>query len=323
MRKISRFFSLVLFTLLVVLPSHAENLNLTGYADESGAISIQHEGATIDPYFVLQALLLAQEYGFDTTQYSGKWATWLLSRQKPDATFDRYCKNGPVWAPCKNADADDSVLALWLKFCDSLPTQIRMSLPMQKSRQLALASLTKLVDPARGIYLVSPVYQHGLFMDNLEVWSYSAAHAAAENSAHSNFARSIYKVFWDQANQRFLVSTQPEQKAEPQKFYPDAVAQIFPLLSKYPFIPGGRATHYHKWMQLHRNDWLIQVRSDFAWGLVAMVALKQGDVVSAGCWLKNALPHRHSAHWTVTDEVVLQILQSKKITVIENKELCK
>ena len=323
MTKSSKFITAALFALCASVPSRAANLDLTGYAHETGAISIQHEGATIDPYFILQALLLAQEWGFDTTQYAGKWAAWLLARQKPDATFDRYCKNGPVWAPCKTADADDSVLALWLKFSDALPASLRTSPAMQKSRQQALAALTKLVDPLRGIYLVSPVYQHGLFMDNLEVWSYLPAHAGAESARHPNFARSIHKTFWDAEHQRFLVSTQPEQRSTLHGFYPDAVAQIFPLLGKYPFIPGGHAPHYQKWMQLHRSDWLMQVRSDFAWGLVAVVALKQGDVVSAGCWLKHAQPHRHSAHWTVTDEVVLQILQSRKISITENTELCK
>jgi hypothetical protein len=323
MIKIGRYLAIALVTLLTTFPTRAAPLDLTGYTTESGAITIQHDGTTIDAYFVLQALLLADEYGLDIAAYSSKWAAWLLTRQKPDATFDRYCKNGPVWTPCKTADADDSVLALWLKFSDALPAQFRVSPAIQKSRQLALAALTKLVDSARGIYLVSPVYQHGLFMDNLEVWSYRPAHTAAESSAHPNFARSIHKTFWDEEHQRFLVSTQPEQKSVSHGFYPDAVAQIFPLLLKYPFITGGGPKHYQQWIQLHRSEWLTQVRSDFAWGLVAIVALKQGDMVSAGCWLKSAPPHRHSAHWTVTDEVVLQILQSKKVSVIDNPELCK
>ena len=40
-------------------------LNLTGYAGADGAISVQHQGGTVDPYFALQALLLAREYGLD------------------------------------------------------------------------------------------------------------------------------------------------------------------------------------------------------------------------------------------------------------------
>ena len=33
-------------------------LDLSGYADAAGAISVQHQGGTVDPYFALQALLL-------------------------------------------------------------------------------------------------------------------------------------------------------------------------------------------------------------------------------------------------------------------------
>ena len=303
-------------------PAGSVALDLSGYADESGAIAIQHAGATIDPYFVLQALLLAQEHGLDTTPYAAKWANWLMARQKPDATFDRFCKNGPAWAPCKTADADDSVLALWLKFLETQPASYQRSPAAQKSQQAAKAALAKLVDPSRGVYLVSPVYQHGLFMDNLEVWSYQPAHAAAQNASRPSFARSIHKVFWDEAQQRFLVSTQPEQKATEHAFYPDAVAQIFPLLVKYPTLAGGEKKYYRQWMQQHRADWLKQVNGDFAWGLIAVVAMQQGDRVSAGCWLKTAWPFRHSSHWTVTDEVASQILAAKGVTATPNQESC-
>jgi hypothetical protein len=100
------------------------------------------------------------------------------------------------------------------------------------------------------------------------------------------------------------------------------VAQIFPLLVRFPLIPGGAPAHYRRWMAEHRNEWLAQVKDDFAWGLVAVVALQQGDVPSARCWLRTALPHRHGAHWTVTDEVAAQILQSKAITAAVDTTNC-
>ena len=297
-------------------------LNLDGYADASGAIAIQHQGNTLDPYFVLQALLLAHEHGLDIRPYARPWADWLIARQKPDATFDRFCHTGGVWAPCKIADADDSLLALWLKFLNILPAEKNTPLQWENSRRVSKAALAKLFDPTRGIYLVSPVYQHGLFMDNLEVWSYKPANNQGQAVSEPDLRRAIQKVFWDVEHQRFLVSTQAEQRNTQHAFYPDAVAQIFPLLMKYPYLPGGNKKYYQHWMKEHRSAWLKQVEDDFAWGLIAIVALQQNDLESARCWLQKTLAYRRTWHWTLTDEVVLQILQNKGLTPIDKSHPC-
>lgn len=302
--------------------SKAAVLDLTGYADASGAITIQHQGGTIDPYFTLQALLLAQEHGLDTSAVALPWAKWLLARQKPDATFDRFCRAGPVWLACKTADADDSLLALWLKFIETLPAETQREPTMVKSHAAASAALARLVSPPTGIYLVSPVYQHGLFMDNLEVWGYKPSHAAAQNKNRPSFGASIQQVFWDPELKRYHVSTQPEQKDTVHSFYPDAVAEIFPHTVNFPLIPGGAKAHYQRWIVEHRAEWLQQVDGDFAWGLIASVSLNQGDLVSVRCWHQKTLPARHSSHWTVTDEVVHQVLLAKGIATTTVEKNC-
>lgn len=305
-------------------PSRAQAavLDLEGYSDASGAISVQHKGDTVDPYFALQALLLAHSHGLDISKPAKAWGAWLVQRQKPDATFDRFCRNGPVWAACKTADADDSQLGLWMAFMDTMPALQRSQPAWVRSRTATSAALSKLVDPGKGIYLVSPVYQHGLLMDNLELWEYAFTHRAAQSARHPSFTKTLASVFWDEQRKRFLVSTQPGQRDTAHAFYPDAVAQIFPLLVRFPLIPGGAKAHYRSWMEEHRNEWLAQVKNDFAWGLVAIVALQQNDIPSARCWLQSALPHRHSAHWTVTDEVAAQILQARAITPAAETTAC-
>jgi hypothetical protein len=309
-------------TLSVTAATAAVPLNLDGFADASGAIAIQHKGGTIDPYFTLQALLIAHENGLDVSAYGAKWINWLLPLQKPDATFDRFCRQGTEWAPCKTADADDSLLALWLKFMETMPAELKRNPAWKKSQLAAKETLARLVDPRWHVYLVSPVYQHGLFMDNLEVWSYAPARAAAEGAKLPSLSQSIQNVFWDAEGKRYLVSTQPGQKTTNHAFYPDAVAQIFPLLVNFPHIPGGQRAWYRKWIKEHRGEWLEQVKTDFAWGLVALVAWKQGDTASARCWLRATLPARHTFHWTVTDEVVLQVLSANRVSAAGPKDDC-
>lgn len=304
---------LSLSTLACAAPGQTATLDLTGYTDGSGAITIQHKGGTVDPYFTLQALLLAQELGLDTRAVALPWARWLLARQKPDATFDRFCRTGTTWLACKTADADDSLLALWLKFIETLPAEVQREPAMVKSHAAASAALKRLVSPPTGVYLVSPVYMHGLFMDNLEVWTYAPAHAATQNKNRPSFGASIQHVFWDPEQKRYHVSTQPEQKTTEHKFYPDAVAQIFPHTVDFPHIPGGAKAHYQRWIKDHRAEWLKQVEGDFAWGLIASVSLRQGDLVSVRCWHQKTLPARHTSHWTATDEVVHQALLARGI----------
>lgn len=295
--------------------AHSIPLDLSGYADGSGAVSIQFHGDTVDPYFALQALLLARRNGLDISAYSAKWADWLVARQKPDATFDRFCRTGPVWSPCKTADADDSLLALWLEFLRTMPAGSLKSHPAWlHSEKVSQLALSRLLDPKRGIYLVSPVYQYGLFMDNLEVWAGEHAGTPAEDSARSRLAESIDGRFWDAGTGRYLVSTQSGQKLVKPAFYPDAVAQIYPLLEGFPILRGSAHAWYTHWIEEYRSTWLKQAHSDFAWGLVALVAWKQDDPDSARCWLRATLPYRHTVHWTVTDEVVLQILNEHHVT---------
>ncbi len=296
---------------LAVLPAAATALDLTGYVDPDGAITVQRGGDTVDPYFALQALLLAHQQGLDISPHARRWAHWLAARQKPDATFDRFCRRGPVWGPCKTADADDALLALWIGFLDVAPG-LGTDPAWKASRAAASASLARLLEPRRQVYLVSPVYQHGLLIDNLEIWSTAGAR-------EPRLARGIQERFWDADAARYLVSTQPEQASARRAFYPDAVAQVFPLLVRFPRLPGGRGAYYAAWMQANRADWLRQVQDDFAWGLIAIVAWQERDAASASCWMREVAPYRHGVHWTVTDEVAYQILAAHEITPGEER----
>ena len=298
--------------LLGAAPLRAAPLDLGGYAEADGAITVQRAGGTVDPYFALQALLVAREEGLDSRAYALRWAEWLVRRQKLDGTFDRFCRAGPVWVNCKGADADDALLAMWLKFLDGLPAELESPPAWQASRAAADAALARLFDPQQRIFLVSPVFQHGLFMDNLEVWS-SPGGRGHEGRGGPPLARAIHAAFWDDAQQRFLVSTQPEQRSTAPRFYPDAVAQLYPLVVGFPEVPGGAKDWYKAWMRQHRREWLAQVQHDFAWGLVALVAAREGDPESAGCWLRATRNFRHGPHWTVTDEVIVQALQQRAV----------
>ena len=291
-------------------------LDLSGYSDADGAITVLYHGDSSDPYFAMQALLLAHENGMDISLPANKFADWLVSRQKPDGTFDRFCRSdGANWASCKTADADDSLLAIWMKLLETMPAQMKANFVLAKSHAISKKALDHLFQPSRGIYMVSPVYMHGLFMDNLEVWSQKSYLARPGHQADADkLARAIQSTFWEPVDKRFLVSTQLEQRAAKPAFYPDRVAQIFPLLMAFPLLPEDPATYYRNWMHLYRAEWLIQGKTDYPWGLLAVLALQQKDKASVACWLRESRSLRHSSRWAVTDETAYQIVVGRGAT---------
>lgn len=298
-------------------------LDLEGYIDSSGAITVLKGGNSVDPYFAMQALLLAHDNGVDISVPAAKFVNWLVDHQKPDGTFDRFCRSADAkWAACKTADADDSLLALWMRLLQTMPGQLNQSPTWTKSLSISKASLDHLFQPSRGVYMVSPLVLHGLFMDNLEVWSLKAHSAQPKNGEEAGkLAKAIQETFWDRTNKRFLVSTQLEQRSQLAAFYPDEIAQIFPLLVGFP-LDFANAHYYRDWMKRHRAIWLKQGEKDYPWGLIAVLALRQNDKSSARCWLRQATPLRHSSRWAITDEASLQILVHKGLTSAPKEENC-
>ncbi len=276
----------------------AKTLDLSGYTDASGAITVQHQGDTVDPYFALQALWLAHSQGMDTSAHALPFARWLAGQYSAAGHLGRYCKTAERWTWCKAPDADDASLALWLLLLRHLPEADRQHLNASAVEARAWQDLQQLQDTRLGIYKVSPHVTHGLFMDNLEVWS---------TLPGSRLAHNIRTVFWDSDRGLFRVSTQPEHPHPGHTFYPDATVQIYPLLVGYP-MPDGAEPHYQRWMTQHRGLWLQQIGREFPWGLIAIVAWQQGDTQTVRCWQQQALSFRHSFFWTVTDEVVAQLL---------------
>ena len=317
----------VLVTLMVysVFAKSATELELSGYTDEDGVITVLHRGDSADPYFAMQALLLAHENGIDISEPAEKFANWLVQHQKPDGTFDRFCRNDDKkWVSCKAADADDSLLAIWVKLLETMPERLKKDPVWMNSYVTSKTSLDRLFQPSRGVYMVSPLILHGLFMDNLEVWSLKVhLKEPAKTAEATKLAQAIHDTFWDPVNKRFLVSTQLEQRAQKPAFYPDYVAQVFPLLVDFPLLPKESKPYYRNWMSAHRAQWLSQGKADYPWGVLAVLALRQNDKSSARCWLREAGPLRHSSRWAITDEASWQILVSKGLTAAASQDNCK
>ncbi|WP_296228085.1 hypothetical protein [Ralstonia sp. UBA689] len=299
--------------------TRAVELSLQGYQRPDGAITTYLSGDSVDPYFATKALLVAQDAGLDTTAAAHRWIHWLLPQQLADGRFERYCLKGERFLPCRPADADDALLATWMELLARSSPPEGMPADWKRSFGQARRHLDTLRDKRLGVYRISADLPVALLMDNVEISSaYKAVSeylrrrhdeegAVAWKRRAEQLDRDILKVFWQPAR-GFVASTQARNENE---FYPDTVAQIFPILAGIQPPNRTLETGYQAWMQQHRFVWLQMSETDFPWGLVALVADRMGDQDAITCWRARSVQFRHGAHWNVLEETLYLAFEAR------------
>ncbi len=313
--------------LLFALPvwSNATALKLSDYQLDDGAIVLKRDEPFVDPYFSTKALLIAAQHGLQVNEVARKWVNWLLPRQLADGRFMRFCKQTMAsrdWAACHEADADDAMMAMWLALIaetmqDPLPKNILESI------ERSLKQLEKLRVADSGVYLVSETNKVALLMDNVEIYEGyralsrhfqkrgDAARAKRYAARASALAAAIERVFWSPAQQRYRITTQTREAND---FYPDRLAQLYPLLGDLPDVRNNRAAVYRDWLQANRGNWLALSADEFPWGLVAIAALRMGDLNTAANWNAIAGSLRGSQRWNVLEEAIYEVVDACSVT---------
>jgi hypothetical protein len=304
--------------LMANLLCHATSLDLAGYQNEHGAITVAYRGEFIDPYFATRALLAAHHAGLDIEQPARAWITWLLPRQEANGLFTRFCSHHiGSWQSCADADADDALLATWIEILYVMAPCTGLTPEWQRSANLASWQLDLLLDKKSGIYQISEKNQVGLLMDNVEIYAalrtigkkQKCMHMRTESrrniEASEHLRLAINVTFHPSRNSSFRVSTQP---AEAANFYPEKVAQIFPLMYGMSSRRSAQLA-FHDWMQAYGTEWLKQESDVYPWGLIALAAQALGDDKTSDCWSSRALKLRHSERWNVLEEASFQSIR--------------
>ena len=298
--------------------AQAQKFEAGRYASADGALLLNESGNYVEPYFATKALLVAESSGLDDKSTALSWINWLLPRQRSDGRFDRYCRKANAWTQCGSADADDSMLALWMELLYRNAPDSGLPAEWQRSAGLARSYLRTLRNERLGVYHVSHRNHSALFMDNVEVYAALAevsrnerrfgnvADAEADERAAADLARSIDNVFWNKRQRRFLPSNEKSRPA----FYPDVVAQTYPWLAGMPTPEGDARQAWARWRQVFAPMWLDNRYDPHAWGLVAVVAVEVGDVRTAGCWLGRAAVHRGDGQWNILEEAAYQAVEA-------------
>ena len=314
-----KFGMLYLVLLSFSTNAMAQDVTIGTFEKPDGAITSFFGTNYVDPYFATKSLLLARSAGLDVDKLIHNWIGWAIKRQKPDGLFGRYRMNSNGgWETVAESDADDAMLALWLELLYTSNTETKMPQAWQESITKAENQLDKLLDTETGIYHISETTKVGLLMDNSEI--YAAFRTIADHLSESGIINksafyynkaqklrdNIARVFL--ANEaEFIVSTQAPNG---NKFYPDKVAQLFPVLHQM-FTTENSLSIYQKWIKENASEWFAQRTDDYPWGIFAILALDMHDIESASCWRSHAEPMRYSSHWNILEEISLQIVKTR------------
>ena len=136
-----------------------------------------------------------------------------------------------------------------------------------------------------GITQVSEENTTVYLMDNLEVWKglYELEISGIEDTQaiseiRKKIQRQVEKKFWDDANQRWRIIGNSDLY-HPAEFYPDGVAQIYPLIYEFPVkekkkqkVLYDQFTEKFQWQKLNKKI------NGFLWAMTGMAAAQMGDI---------------------------------------------
>ena len=289
-----------------------DSLNLQQYQLEDGAIRLQHDGAVVDPYFAMKALLAADELGLDIRPAATAWVAWLQPRQESNGSFPRFIRGkGGEWRRFANADADDSTMALWLSLLYRVYGQPEnMSAALQQSLRNARKALLRL-RVASGVFYYARGAELGYLMDNAEVLEAlrdDCRHAGLSCPQADRLEQAVVRVFWNPRRHAWRTATHGEPAAA---FYPRSAAQLFPLMAGMQ-LPAGQPG-FADWLNGEGQPWVVQdeKKLDFAWGLLTLAALKSQREDVARQWWERAAPSRFGRRWNVLEEAIFQGLEQR------------
>ena len=211
-----------------------------GYADAAGAITVLHGGDPRTLTSQCRPCCWRMTTAWTMSAPAEKFVNWLVPRQKPDGTFDRFCRDAAeqlgvlqerrmpttrCW-PCG--------CACW-RPCRTSWQQAGLAEEPCHQPGLAGASVPALARRLHGVAAGAARAVHG---QPGSLVAQDTAARPAQRAEADKLARAIHATFWNPVDKRFLVSTQLEQRSQKPAFYPDHVAQIFPLLVDFPLLPA-------------------------------------------------------------------------------------
>lgn len=266
----------------------------------SGAIAMTPGGTWINPYFANLAAraLLLEEGNLDRVR---RYMEWYVAHLNPDGTMDDYWVRGRREVATGDADSTDSYAATFLVLVHEwVGAGGDLDWVAERRSDLdRVAGAILAVTDADGLTWAKPGYRHKLLMDNCEVYAGWRAWSAlqmdlGDAAGSTEAARRAEQVRigldrFRQPNGLYgwaITRWGLVVESRPGRFYPDAVAQVFPMIWGLTDDAQGYRT-----LDRAHGNWRYLQAADFPWVLPAYAAVLAGDqgaadqaLAMAGAW---------------------------------------
>ncbi|MEM4346961.1 MAG: hypothetical protein QW802_00015 [Candidatus Altiarchaeota archaeon] len=285
----------------------------------SGALSIAPDGG-INPYFAnlaAQALLEVDEsYKKDVKDY----ILWYIAHlNKPDnlgvyGTIYDYSVVDGVEKPLENYDSSDSYAATFLslvrRYYDKSGDSNFIKNNLNNLKLIAGAMNATLQED--GLTWAKKNYQIKFLMDNIEVWQgyrdfaylldvIGDIDAEKYREKEGKVREGIENQLWNEKNQEYKPYV--GGKTNWNKFYPDASANLWPIIFDLPEAKARQSILWQKFIS-HNPKWKTNQADAFPWTVNNIAALKAGDKETAKEFDANTrkkfLPERKWP-WNIND----------------------
>ncbi|MBS3873015.1 MAG: hypothetical protein KGZ92_06620 [Firmicutes bacterium] len=297
--------------------SEDELLYLLSLQDDNGIIAQTPERLHSIPYFSNMAAmaLLSDPRGHEPVR---KYMAWYIAHlNRPDkynftGTMYDWSKTDGAWQHTYSYDSADSYAATFLSLVLNY-TEVTLD------ASFAIDNIQAIVDVAEvlirlqdrdGLMWAKPRYYVKFLMDNAE--NYRGLRDAEKLMQHlgrtdfsaryghaaTRVARGMEKRMWNEADQSYAWAIMGPfwVRQQRQRWYPDTVAQLYPVV--FGVIPPNseRASHLYANLNANYPDWTSGRFDDrFPWTVLAYMAALMNDDVRAVSYMKNV-------HQTITAE---------------------
>lgn len=292
---------------------------------DSGAIALTPGSPDINPYFAnlaAQALLTESRYLPQVERYMD----WYLERLNADATIDdhRLADDGREVA-LGRYDSADSYAATFLSLVAGyVEAGGDPGWVVERRGELdRVAGVMERLTDADGLTWAKPMYPLKLLMDNCEVYrgwtdwgrvlerlgDAAAAGLARERAA--GVAQGLARFRQSEGTLAWAVAPLGLRRgSNPERFYPDGVAQFFPLVFGLSDNPAG-----YLQFRAAQPSWHELKGDKFPWMMAALAAYRSGDDAAAEAALATAAGRYAdlSFPWYVTESAwVIRLLAEQE-----------
>jgi hypothetical protein len=274
-----------------------------------GAYMTTFDSGIVDPYFVNKSFVILLEANANVRAPLNEWLDWLLPRMRADGGFDRFCRDqAQRWYACKPADADDATAASVIEMISLAKKKRWIPQRMRASTQIAVRAsqgmLTRLRNPASGLYRVFEDKEIYYLMDNAEI--YSALRANGDQVEADKLLKAMHQGFRQEG-----VWQPALPKYDRESFYPHGLARSY-LWNNGVLSTAEAGADMAGWMSLYGDRWRRRADDNFAWGLVAW-GLHRLAPIEAACWRRSVRPFSPDIGWTVLDAAADAALEKRGI----------